>query len=63
MDTTKLLAKIGKKNLGKNGLLDNQKPEPKFSGTRKVSVRVRLTILLTRNFGYPKRLLVRVPEP
>jgi len=34
MDTTKLLVKIGKKNLGKIGSLDNQKLELKFLGTK-----------------------------
>jgi len=48
IDTTKLLVEIGKKNLEKIGLLDNQKPEPKF--LRKVIIRIRFTILLARNF-------------
>ena len=35
MNTTKLLTEVGKNILEKNGLLGNQKPKPKFSGTRK----------------------------
>jgi len=56
MDTTKLLVKIGKK-FRKIGLLGNQKPELKFSGTLNILVRISLTILLTQNFGYPNRNL------
>ena len=43
MGTTKLLGKVGKNILEKNGLMGNQKPEPKFSGTR---------ILVTRKFQF-----------
>jgi len=43
MGTTKLLDKVGKKYFRKNGLLGNQKPEPKFSGTR---------ISVTRKFRF-----------
>ena len=56
MDKTKLLVKIGKK-FRKIGLLGNQKPEPKFSGTQNISLRIRFTILPTQNFEYLNRNL------
>jgi len=44
MHTTKLLVKIEKK-IEKIELLGNQKPEPNFSGTRNISVRIQFIIL------------------
>ena len=69
MNTTKLVVKIGEKNSGKIGLLDNQKPELKFLGTQ-IRILEKFRFAYSSPFTDPKfrvselkPLLVRVPEP
>ena len=47
MNITKLVFGIGKRILEKIGSLGNQKLEPKFSGVRKISVRIQFIDLPT----------------